>query len=185
MLSSYNYEKDDSNKVKMSKVNDATLLYKINLNPESDDENETGNFIDDNDDKIPLITNEQDNVIDIDKESTSLVQEEKFTTQGLSAPISLNNKNSLLLNSKAECSVSVTDNNTQSTSYITAENDKIKPEDIDKITPWENQNDEDIKKIELETGILKINNQISFVFFSFLFFNIKAIKFNKFIFINI
>ncbi|ORX55907.1 hypothetical protein BCR36DRAFT_581063 [Piromyces finnis] len=136
----------------MSKVNDATLLYKVSLN--SDNENEIENdeiTYNDNDDKVPLISDEQETVIRINNNESTEIQNDNFTTQTLSAPIALYNNNSLLLNSKAESSVSITDNNTQSIGYITAEKDKIKPEDIDKITPWENQDDEDIKKIELET----------------------------------
>jgi len=169
MLSSFNYKKDGSDEVlKMSKVNEATLLYQVNLNSDFDkeNENENENEIDeteynDNDDKLPLIKNEQDTVIDIKSESTTLNNSEKNdkknNSQGISAPITLNNnnknnnRNSLLLNSKAESSISIS-NEVPVVNYITAENDKIKPEDIDKITPWENLDDKDIKQIEKETG---------------------------------
>jgi len=166
MLSSFNYKKDGSDEVlKMSKVNEATLLYQVNLNSDFDKEVENVNEIDeteynDNDDKLPLIKSEQDIVININNESTTLNNNEKTAKknngQGISSPITLrnndksNNRNSLLLNSKAESSVSIS-NEVPVVNYVTAENDKIKPEDIDKITPWENLDDKDIKQIEKET----------------------------------
>jgi len=83
MLSSFNYKKDGSDEVlKMSKVNEATLLYQVNLNSDFDKEVENVNEIDeteynDNDDKLPLIKSEQDIVININNESTTLNNNEK------------------------------------------------------------------------------------------------------------
>jgi len=159
MLSTFNYKKDDSNEIKkMSKVNEAALLYKVNLNSEFDDEDDIVNDeidYNDNDDKIPLIKSEQDTVININSESTASNVTE-INSQSLKAPITLNNNNnnnksSLLLNSKAESSISIT-SEAPVVNYVTAENDKINPEDIEKITPWENLSDSDIKQIEKETG---------------------------------
>jgi len=157
MLSSYNYTKDDTSEIKMSKVNDATLLYKINLNSDFDENEEEINYNDD-DDKVPLINNESDTIIKVDdNEQTEIIgldeklndkNESSSYSQNLSAPITLNS--SLLLNKKAESSVSITEDNIPVVNYASSSNDKISNQDIDEITPWENVDINDIKKIEME-----------------------------------
>eukprot|EP00833_Pecoramyces_ruminatium_P011769 jgi/Orpsp1_1/1185801/evm.model.c7180000095352.1 len=159
MLSSYNYSKDDSSELKMSKVNDATLLYKINLNSDFEGNDEETKYSD-NEDKIPLINNESDTIIKIDdNEKTEVIglsenmnnkkiEDASTSSQSLSAPITLNN--SLLLNKKAESSVSITDENIPVVNYASTSNDKINNNNIDEITPWENIDINDIKKIEME-----------------------------------
>jgi len=157
MLSSYNYSNDDSSKtLKMSKINDATLLYKVNLNSEYDEN--------DNDDKLPLINNKQDTVIDENKQIEVTALNEKLnekknedvssSTQGLSVPLSLNS--SVLLNNKIESSVSgidaVINENIPIVSYATSSNGNINNKGIDGISTWENIDINNTKNSEMEIG---------------------------------
>jgi palmitoyltransferase len=140
----------------MSNVSDATLLYKVNLNTDSDETEEETKY-NDNDDKIPLINNEKDTIIKIDdsevialneKVNEKNSEEASTSTKGLSVPLALNN--SLLLNSKAESSVSLSDNNVPVVNYSTSSIDNLSSKEIDEITPWENIDINDVKKIEME-----------------------------------
>jgi len=164
MLSSYNYSNDDSSKtLKMSKINDATLLYKVNLNSEYD-ENEEEIKYSDNDDKLPLINNKQDTVIDENKQIEVTALNEKLnekknedvssSTQGLSVPLSLNS--SVLLNNKIESSVSgidaVINENIPIVSYATSSNGNINNKEIDGISTWENIDINNTKNSEMEIG---------------------------------
>jgi len=140
----------------MSKVNDATLLYKVNLNSDENDDTK----LKDNE-RIPLIENEHDTIIKVDGDNgdSNLISqnnkdenkqnETSSNSTGLAAPVTL--KNSLLLNGKAESSITVTENEAPVVNYVTIENDKIRSEDIDKIIPWENMDINDIKAVEMET----------------------------------
>ncbi|KAG4090815.1 ankyrin repeat-containing domain protein [Neocallimastix lanati (nom. inval.)] len=138
----------------MSKINDATLLYKVNLNSEYDEN--------DNDDKLPLINNKQDTVIDENKQIEVTALNEKLnekknedvssSTQGLSVPLSLNS--SVLLNNKIESSVSgidaVINENIPIVSYATSSNGNINNKGIDGISTWENIDINNTKNSEME-----------------------------------
>ncbi|KAL6621559.1 ankyrin repeat-containing domain protein [Neocallimastix sp. 'constans'] len=145
----------------MSKINDATLLYKVNLNSEYD-ENEEEIKYSDNDDKLPLINNKQDTVIDENKQIEVTALNEKLnekknedvssSTQGLFVPLSLNS--SVLLNNKIESSVSgidaVINENIPIVSYATSSNGNINNKEIDGISTWENIDINNTKNSEME-----------------------------------